>query len=91
MALYNYKCLHCHSEFELSRKIIERDSVETQSCLHCLKVGNIIRTLSSPLIGYSISVNGGYGSKVPSGFKEVLNKIHKKAPGSNMDKISTFI
>jgi hypothetical protein len=77
--------------FELNKKISERDDTLSDLCPECSTAGLIDRMVSAPLIGYSVAVNGGYGSKVPDGFKDVLKKIHKKAPGSNMDKISSFM
>ncbi len=81
MPVYDYKCGKCDHVFELSKKISDRDETSTESCPECSTVGQIERMVGAPLVGYSVSVNGGYGSKVPDGFKEVLKKIHS-APGA---------
>jgi putative FmdB family regulatory protein len=91
MALYDYLCTGCNQVSELPKKIADRDAVETDACNSCGAVGKLTRLLSSATIGYSTVVAGGYGNKVPDGFKEVLKKIHRAAPGSQMDKTSTFM
>lgn len=47
------------------------------------------RTVSSALVAYSVITKGGYG-KADGGWKEVMQKVHAKTPGSQMDKISSF-
>jgi len=91
MAIYDYMCSECKQVSELIKKIDERDAVEADACVNCSSVGKLTRLLSSPLIGYSTVVSGSYGSKVPAGFREVLKKIHKAAPGSHLDKTSSFM
>ena len=91
MALYDYICSNCQSVSEHNKKIAERDECLDIACPTCGAVGLCYRTVNAPLIGYSVAVNGGYGAKVPDGFKDVLKKIHTKAPGSNMDKIASFM
>ena len=91
MALYDYYCSECGQKSELSKRIADRDAVETDACPACSKVGYLSRLVSSPLIGYSTTVQGSYGTKVPDGFKEVLKKIHRNAAGSQMDHTSAFM
>lgn len=91
MALYDYLCSSCGSVSEHNKKIADRDDCAPIACPVCGAVGLSNRTVNAPLIGYSVSVGGGYGAKVPDGFRDVLKKIHKKSPGSNMDKISSFM
>jgi putative FmdB family regulatory protein len=90
MAIYDFTCTNCEHTLELTKKISDRDSTELDVCPACLEVGTLKRGLSSPLVGYSTTTPGGYG-KIPSGFKDVLNKIHSRAPGSRLDKSSTFL
>ncbi len=91
MALYDYVCSECNQVSELNKPISDRDLVENDECKNCGTIGKLSRCLSSPLVGYSTVVSGGYGSKVPEGFKEVLNKVHKASPGSHLDKSSRYI
>jgi putative FmdB family regulatory protein len=91
MPMYDFSCSTCEHVFELNRKISERDETVELTCPECSTTGSITRMVSAPMVGYSISVNGGYGSKVPSGFKDVLNRIHQRAPGSCMDQTSSFM
>jgi len=89
MPIYDYNCSHCEKDFDMNMKIADRDNVSTIECPQCSTVGQIVRQVGAPLIGYSVSVNGGYGSRVPDGFKEVLKKIHS-APGAKKG-FSSFI
>jgi hypothetical protein len=41
------------------------------------------------MVAYSVT-SGGYG-KPPEGFREVLRNIHRRSPGSQMDKTSSFL
>lgn len=91
MPLYDYKCSSCNYTFELNRRISERDENDALACPECQSIGNIVRSVSAPLVGYSVSVNGGYGSKVPDGFREVLKRIDERAPGSRMKQTSSFL
>lgn len=91
MPLYNFKCSACEHVFDANKKIAERDDNGATSCPECATVGSIERMLSAPLVGYSISVNGGYGARVPAGWKEVLQKIDSKSPGSKMKQTSSYL
>lgn len=91
MPLYNFTCSSCSNTTEINKKISDRDVTNDLICPNCSLVGTLERNLSAPMVGYSITVNGGYGSKVPSGFKDVLKKIHENSPGSRMDKTSSFM
>lgn len=90
MALYNYTCTSCDATFELSKKISERDNVGLDACPECATIGQIVRQVGSPMIGYSVTVPGGYG-KPPEGFREVLRRIHSRSPGSQMDKTASWL
>lgn len=90
MPYYNFSCQSCDAVFELSRKIADRDEVATETCPECSTVGQITRLVGSPMVGYSVTTPGGYGT-IPDGFKEVLRRIHKRAPGSRLDKTSSYM
>lgn len=91
MPTYDYECKNCSTHVELVKKISSRDDTTEDTCNTCLSEGTLVRLVSAPLIAYSISVNGGYGSRVPDGFKDVLKKIHERSPGSKMDKTSSYM
>lgn len=90
MPTYDYKCKACGAEFELVRKISERDDNAAISCLNCARTGEIERLVSAPMFSYSTVTKGGYGSNL-GGFKDVLEKIHRRAPGSQIDKTSSYL
>jgi len=89
MAMYDYVCSECDSKHEMSRKISDRDVVSNEVCVSCGAVGTYQRGVSAPLFGRSTFVNGA--GKPPSGFREVLKKIHTNMPGSQMDKASSHL
>lgn len=91
MALYDYYCSGCGQKSELSKRISDRDAIEADLCPSCGVEGKLSRLVSSSLIGYSTTIQGSYGTKVPAGFQEVLKKIHRNAPGSQMDHTSAFM
>ena len=91
MPTYDYKCTSCGESSEFVRKISARDETADLTCLNCSATGLFERQVSAPLVGYSVTVNGGYGSRVPSGFRDVLKKIDERAPGSRMKETSSFL
>lgn len=88
MALYNYKCTECESVVELSRSIAQRDSVENEVCPECASRGKFERMVGSPLVGYSTTIKGSYGSKVPDGFKDLLKRINIEAGAKGINNSS---
>jgi putative FmdB family regulatory protein len=90
MALYDYHCSECKQNAELSKRIADRDAVEADPCPSCGVVGKLSRLVSSPLIGYSTTIQGSYGTKVPEGFKDLLQKMHKNVAGSQLNHTSSF-
>ncbi len=89
MPTYQYKCSVCDKDADLFRKMTDRDMTDEMICLQCKSKGTLVRQMCSPLIGYHTYVNGG--GKPPDGFKDVLRKIHATAPGSQLDKTSSFL
>jgi putative FmdB family regulatory protein len=90
MALYDYTCKSCDHTFEQSKRISERDEVSDIICPNCGAMGNVDRCVSAALPAYSVTTPGGYG-KIPDGFKEVLKKVYKAAPGSDISKTSSYM
>lgn len=89
MPLYDYHCKTCGATFEMNRKISERDETGSVACPECATTGQIERGVSAPLVAYSIATSG-YGRNI-GGFKDVLTKIHERAPGSQLNKTSSFL
>lgn len=95
MPVYDYKCYGCDHVFEETKKIADRDDTNGMSCPNCSTAddpssGKIERLVGSPLVAYSIAT-AGYGRGAGDGWKEVLQKIHARAPDSQMDKTSSFM
>lgn len=85
------QCGSCSHTFELNKKISDRDDNHDVICPSCNTSGSVTRLVSSALVGYSTVVgNSGYG-RISDGFNDVLHRIHERAPGSRMDKTSTFM
>ena len=85
MPFYQYSCAACTHEFEKSLKIAERD--EAQVCPEC-NSGETVRGVSAaPLID---PVRLGI-RRPDAGWKEVLQKIHEKTPGSILKSQSKYL
>lgn len=80
MPTYDHVCKECGETIALMKRISERDNSSEDICPKCNTKGSLNRVVAAPLIAYSVTTKGGYG-KVPDGFKEVLNKVHK-VPGA---------
>lgn len=91
MPIYEYQCSSCSHIYEKNKKMSERDEVADEVCPECSRTDSVKRLLASPLIGYSVTSNGSYGSKVPDGWKDVLRKIDERSPGSRMKDTSSFL
>ena len=81
MPLYDYQCTECETVFEVSCKISEKG--DPHPCPNCqsTKTGSTI--ISAPRLGDSIALGLNQHQRA---FKEVLNKIHKRAAGSALNK-----
>jgi putative FmdB family regulatory protein len=91
MPTYDYKCRDCGSSKEFNLKISERDVTENLLCPECDQTGTFERQVSAANVGYLTTVAGGYGNKVPDGFRDVLRKIDERSPGSRMKETSSFL
>lgn len=85
MPMYDFHCHDCGNQFE---KIVSFET--SQSPLECPSCGttNSHRMPSAPLLGDAERMFAQ--KKVPQGFKEVLNRIHKSSPGSRMIETSSI-
>jgi putative FmdB family regulatory protein len=80
MPLYDYQCLKCDQYFEVRCKIAERG--DAKPCPWCGNNHTESRILSAP----QVSADPIDGNQHRKAFREVLNKIHKKSPGSTLNK-----
>lgn len=80
MPLYDFKCSDCEKEFEVNCKIAEKDNPKECPACGSVKTSQMV---SAPRLGDSIALGLNQHQRA---FKEVLNKIHKKAPGSMLNK-----
>lgn len=81
MPLYDFQCDDCSEIFEVSCKISERSG--PHSCPKCSSTNVSSKILSAPKIGDSITLGLNQHQRA---FKEVLNKVHAKTPGSVLNK-----
>lgn len=86
MALYDFICNDCNHQFEVSCKIAEL-KVKEHHCPECNSVNVTQHILSAPLRGESFRL--GINNKQRE-FKDVLNRIHKTTPGSQLDKTTNL-
>jgi putative FmdB family regulatory protein len=82
MPNYDYHCEACGYKFEKFYTIANRNTPENEPCPSCSEM-NVKQSPCSPAFGDAVRL----GVKKPDkGFKEVLQKIHEKTPGSILNK-----
>lgn len=79
MPLYDFKCSDCSTIFEVSCKISEKS--DPKPCPNCSSAQTEFVLLTAPSIADPVRVGV---RKMDNGFKEVLQKIHEKTPGSRL-------
>lgn len=82
MPTYRMLCKDCATQFEVFCKIAEMD--DPHKCPQCQST-SWTREITAPMICDPVRVGA---RKMDSGFKEVLQKIHEKTPGSILNKQS---
>lgn len=88
MPYYNYICIECNHEWEDFKKISEREIPMKQPCPNCKVEGKIeTRLYESAPIGDVVRLGM---HKPDSAFKERMQMIHERTPGSRLDKTSTI-
>lgn len=83
--LYDFDCLDCGKEFEYRCKMQDRDSATCPSC----RSDNVRQTICRSTVSLGDAARVGF-SAYRSGFNEVLSNIHKKTPGSILDKTTNI-
>ena len=87
MPFYDYLCHECGHEFTEMRKIADRAIPENQPCPSCGQQ-KILQKINAP--GFSDSIKLGL-QKPSREFQDLMKHIHKKAPGSQLDKTSNIV
>lgn len=85
MPIYRMQCNECETQFEVYCKIAEMDNAH--QCTACEST-KWTRQITAPMICDPVRVGV---RKMDTGFKEVLQKIHSRAPGSELNKTSSQI
>lgn len=85
MPFYQFNCTDCSCDFEKSLKIAERD--ENQTCTSCESKNTVRGVSSAPFVD---PVRLGV-TRPDSGFREVLQRIHERNPGSILKQNSKYI
>lgn len=81
MPLYDFQCTDCEHIFEVSCKIADKGN--PKQCPNCNSFKTESKIFSAPRQGDSIALGLNQHQR---GFKEVLNKIHKRTSGSAMNR-----
>ena len=81
MPTYEYRCETCGKEWEEIRKISERKVPCKIPCPECNENGVVLKISKSAVVD-PFAVRG---HKNTTDFKDTLNRIHEKNPGSQID------
>lgn len=87
MPTYSYSCSNCNHTWDGLYKIADRKSPEIEPCPNC-KAENSVSQQVSP-VSFGDPVRMGFAGK-DRGFRDVIEKVHMKTPGSQLDKLSTI-
>lgn len=82
MPTYDYSCSSCEHIFSKLLKISERSIPESNACPSCGKDNSVtLQIFSAPSLSDPIRMGL---RKHDSGFKEVMEKMHRGVPGSEL-------
>lgn len=94
MPIYDYHCSNCKHVWEGLYSISGRKSPESEPCPSCNVVGKVEQTIVFSTLSVNCTSEAtkalnklNRGSK----FKDKMQQIHDKTPGSMMHKTSKFI
>ena len=88
MPTYEYLCEKCEHYFTQFRSISTMNAPEEEPCPNCGEVAVKKVMMTAPAIGDAVRLRI---RRPDGGFKEVLQKIHEKTPGSTIKNNSSFI
>jgi hypothetical protein len=87
MPFYDYKC-ECGHEWQEFKKIANMLDPISLPCPSCNECGKVTKPFSG-IPGFGDPTRLGL-KKPDSGFKDLMQRIHERTPGSNLDKSSTI-
>jgi putative FmdB family regulatory protein len=88
MPTYEYQCEKCEHYFTKFTSISNMNLAEEEPCPNCAEVAVKKVMFNAPSIGDPVRLRI---RRPDGGFKEVLQKIHEKTPGSRIKNNSSFI
>lgn len=88
MPTYEYLCEKCEHYFTKNTSISTMYQPEEEPCPNCLELGIHKVMMNAPAIGDAVRLRI---RRPDNGFREVLQKIHEKTPGSTIKSNSSFI
>lgn len=80
MPTYDYSCSECNGTFEKILSISRMNEPLEQPCPKCSKEGCITKLVGAPAMVRDTP-------RPDAGFREVLQKIHEKTPGSTLNSV----
>ena len=88
MPTYTYVCRKCNHTWDNQSRIDDRKIPLQEPCPSCgvVEEDSIYQQIGAPMVCDPVRVGA---RKMDSGFKEVLQKIHERAPGSELNKTSS--
>lgn len=88
MPTYEYQCEKCQHFFTEYRSMSQMLSPQEEPCPNCNEIAVKKVMFTAPALGDPVRLGR---IRPDGGFKEVLQKIHEKTPGSNLNSSSSFI
>jgi len=82
MPLYSYRCTKCAHSWDSTFSIANRKAPESEPCPNC-KEENSVESYISGAPSYGDPVRLSF-KRPDNGFKETLQRIHEKTPGSTL-------
>lgn len=86
MPTYTYLCQSCNHTFDRILKIDDRKIPESEECPEC-KATTVIQSVAAFSMGDAVRL--GF-TRPDQGFREVLQKVHERTAGSQLDKLSNL-
>jgi|APGre2960657373_1045057.scaffolds.fasta_scaffold00221_3 putative FmdB family regulatory protein len=88
MPTYEYLCDKCEHYFTKFTSISTMNLAEEEPCPNCAEIAVKKVMLTAPAIGDAVRL---HIRRPDNGFREVLQKIHEKTPGSRINNNSSYI
>lgn len=88
MPTYEYQCENCEHYFTQFVSIANMNLAEKEPCPNCDEIAIKKVMFTAPAVGDAARLRI---RRPDNGFREVLQKIHEKTPGSRIKDNSSFI